>query len=100
MRSKSKCGSPTLRQTVTVLHNMCIAHMNFSDKYNIIKSLYIYILYHQCSTIVDTRLVLFVLPTVCFLHDKCKGDIPQSRVTAISIEVKSGRIDTRKSFVV
>ena len=38
MRSKMKCGSVTLRQTVHVLHRMCIAHMTLSAKYIIIKS--------------------------------------------------------------
>ena len=32
MRSKMKCGSVTLRQTVPILHSLCIAHMNFSAK--------------------------------------------------------------------
>ena len=38
MRSKMKCGSATLRQTVPVFHSTCIAHIPFSDKYIIIKS--------------------------------------------------------------
>ena len=38
MRLKMKCRYATLRKTVPVFHRMCIAHMNFSDKYIIIKS--------------------------------------------------------------
>ena len=38
MRSKMKCVSTNLIQTVSVLHSMCISHRNFSDKYIIIKS--------------------------------------------------------------
>ena len=38
MRSKVKCGSATLRQTVPVLHITCIEKMTLSSKYIIIKS--------------------------------------------------------------
>ena len=42
MRSKMKCVFYTLRQTVTVLHSMCIAHMTFSEKYIIYIFSYIF----------------------------------------------------------
>ena len=35
----------TLRQTVPVLHSMCIEHTNVSDKYIIIKPFFKYIFY-------------------------------------------------------
>ena len=38
MRSKMKCGSATLIQTVSVLHSMCTSHMTCSEIYIIIKS--------------------------------------------------------------
>ena len=37
LRSWMKYGSTTPKQTITVLCTMCIAHMNFSDKFIIIK---------------------------------------------------------------
>ena len=61
MRSKIKCGSDTLRKTVPVLHSMCKAHMNFIDKYIIIKSC-LKFLCHQCSTIVEICSKQFPLP--------------------------------------
>ena len=51
MRSKIKCGSATLRQTVPVLHIVCIAHMNFSAKYIRIKSCFLFFMpsvHHYC----------------------------------------------------
>ena len=44
-RSKIICGSDTPRQNVPVLHRMCIAHMNFSDKTIRIKSYFIIHIY-------------------------------------------------------
>ena len=35
--SKMKCCSTTLQKTGLVLHSMCRSHMNFSDKYIMIK---------------------------------------------------------------
>ena len=58
MWSKMKCGSATLRQTVPILHRMCIAHTTFSDKYIIIKFTFLFILCHKCIIIVDTILML------------------------------------------
>ena len=52
MRPKIKCGSEILRRSVTVFHSICIVQMTFSDKYIIVKSLYIYIfmpsMQHYC----------------------------------------------------
>ena len=60
MQSKIKCGFTTLRQDVPILHRIFIAHMTFSDKNIIIKPYFLYFLCHQCSTIVDTSLMLFL----------------------------------------
>ena len=62
MWSEIKYGSATLRQNFPVFYSMCISHMNFSEKYIRTKScFYLYILCHQCSTIVDKNLILFCL---------------------------------------
>ena len=45
MRSEMKYDSATLRQTVPVLHSMCIEHMSFSDKYIIMEICFLYIFY-------------------------------------------------------
>ena len=97
IQSELKCGYDTLRQTVPVLHSICIAHMTFSDKFIIIKSCF-----YTFFNAIDVALLLikvlcfFVYPTVFFLHTKCKKNAPRLRLMAASIEVKSGRIETRE----
>ena len=88
MRSEMKCGSATLRKTVPVLHSICTAQMTFSDKYIIIKSFYFYFLCHQCSTIIDTSLMLFCVAYSMFSTCKMTKKTPQLKATATSIEVK------------
>ena len=85
MKPEMKFGSATLRQTVPFFHIMCIAHMTFSDKYIIIKSCFLIFLCHQCSTIVDKKLVLFVWPALCFLHENAKTNAAQLRSIVTSI---------------
>ena len=58
-----KCGAATLRQTVTVLHNIYIAHMTFIENYIISKSFF---KCHQCITIVDTILMLLCVAYIMF----------------------------------
>ena len=87
---KIKCGSATLRQTIPILHSMCIAHMTFSDKYIRIKSyFYIYFIFHQCSTIVDTSLMFFLCSLQYVLYmQSIKKNTPQLRLMPTSIEGK------------
>ena len=87
IRSKMKCGSATLRQTVPVLHSMCIAHMTLSAKYIIIKSCFLIFMpsmHHYCWYNFDA--FLYILQYVFYM--KNEGKTPQYRVTVTSIEGK------------
>ena len=51
MQSKMKFGSATLRKTVPVLHNICMAHMTLSAKYIMIESCFLVFMpsmHHYC----------------------------------------------------
>ena len=89
MRSKMKYGSVTSRKTVPIFHILCIAHMNFSEKYIIIKSLYIYIFMPSMQNYCWYKFDDFLcsLQYVLYMQHSNKNT-PQLRVTANSIEDK------------
>ena len=86
MWSKMKCWSDTLRQTVTVLYSICIAHMTLSAKYIIIKSCFFNYAINASLLLIQFR-CFFVQTTVWFLYENEKKKI-QLRITATSIEDK------------
>ena len=83
MRSKMKCSSTTLRQTVTVLHSMRIAHTTFSEQYIIIKSCFYYFYsINAALLLIQFWYFLCILQYVFYMKNK---NTHQLRVTATSM---------------